>query len=187
MKQTILSIFLISVMLFFISCDSKPQEAQVISTKDISKNKTNFNPEFVLTTTKDEKIKLTVSKQAIFSKQLEGKIVLVNFWAPWCEPCKKEMPSFVKLQEKYKDDFIILGVLFDKQSTKEEVDSFLKKYKVNFPITVGEENFKLAKVFDNVKMIPESFLYTKDGIFIEKFIGEISEARLEKYILENRD
>ena len=95
------------------------------------------------------------------------------------------MPSFVELQEKYKNNFIILGVLFDKNISKEELTDFMKKYNMNFPVTVGEENFTLAKAFDDVKMIPESFLYTKDGIFIEKFVGEISKEKLEKYIKDN--
>jgi len=94
------------------------------------------------------------------------------------------MPSFVKLQEKYKEDFIIIGVLFDKKTSSEDLNKFLKKYKVNFPITVGEENYKLAKALDDVKMIPESFLYTKDGLLIQKFVGEINHKVLENYIIE---
>jgi thiol-disulfide isomerase/thioredoxin len=180
--KTVISIVLVFLPLFFNGCESKPQKAKTSEYEVKTQTKL---PKFTLTTTNNETINLTISRDTLFSKQLQNKIVLVNFWAPWCEPCKKEMPSFVKLQEKYKNDFVILGVLFDKETTKEDLDNFLKEYKVNFPITVGEENFNLAKVFDDVKMIPESFLYTKDGIFIEKFIGEISENKLETYIKNN--
>lgn len=183
MKKILFSILLISVSLFFTACESKPQEAQLVATTEIKKAVTV--PKFTLTTTKGEQITLEVSGQTMFSEELNGKIALINFWAPWCTPCVKEMPSFVKLQEKYKDDFIIVGVLFDKKSTPQQVAEFMKKYKMNFPVTVGEENYKMAKVFDNVQMIPESFLYTKDGIFIKKFIGEISEHKLEDYIKQN--
>lgn len=178
-------IFLVTLSLFFAACDSKT-EATLVEDKSSNNVQTATQlPKFILTTTKGEKINLEISNQTMFSKELNGKIVLINFWAPWCAPCEKEMPSFVKLQEKYKNDFVILGVLFDKKSTPKQVEEFLKKYKVNFPITVGEENFKLAKVYNDIKMIPESFLYSKDGIFIKKFVGEISEQKLENYIKDN--
>ena len=185
MKNILSLSFLFVMVILFSACDSKTQKAKVIESTDVQSTNSKKLPKFTLTTTKGEKVTLEVSNQTMFSKELNGKVVLVNFWAPWCEPCIKEMPSFVKLQEKYKDKFIILGVLFDKKSTKEDIAGFMKKYNVNFPITVGEENFKLAKVFDDVNMIPESFLYTKDGIFIKKFIGEISEDKLEQYIKEH--
>jgi len=183
MKIKVTSIFLIVVALFFTACENQSKQAHEItvasSKEKVVKKKMN---KYTLTTTTGEKITLDVSNGLMLSKQLNGKMVLINFWAPWCKPCVKEMPSFVELQEKYKDDFVILGVLFDKKSTKEEVDAFLKKFKVNFPIVVGEENFKMAKGFGDVQMIPESFLYTKDGLFLEKFIGEISREILENHI-----
>jgi thiol-disulfide isomerase/thioredoxin len=160
--KIIVSIVLVFLALLFNGCESKPQKAKTSEYEVTTQTKL---PKFTLTTTNNETINLTISRDTLFSKQLQNKIVLVNFWAPWCEPCKKEMPSFIKLQEKYKNDFVILGVLFDRETTKEDLNKFLKEYKVNFPVTIGEENFNLAKVFDDVKMIPESFLYTKDGIF----------------------
>ena len=185
MKNILSLIFLSVMIILFSACESKTQKAKVVESKNTPSTNSKKGVKFTLTTTKGENINLELFDQIIFSKKLNEKVVLVNFWAPWCEPCIKEMPSFVKLQEKYKDKFIILGVLFDKKSTKEEIASFMKKYNVNFPITVGEENFKLAKAFNDVKMIPESFLFTKDGIFIKKFVGEISEDTLEQYIKEH--
>ncbi len=182
-----LAIFLSGFVLLFTACDSKPHKAQEITQSITKKEKKEISQikKYTLTTTTGKKITFEVSNNVMFSKELNGKVVMLNFWAPWCKPCIKEMPSFVKLQEKYKDDFIIIGVLFDKKTSSKELDAFLRKYNVNFPITVGEENFKLAKAFDDIKMIPESFLYSKDGFFIEKFIGEISESKLEDYIKVN--
>ena len=185
MRVILSSIILFTMTVLFTACDSKTKKADVIEITSIESKKVVKVPSFTLTTTKGEKITLEVSNQTILSKQLNGKVVLINFWATWCNPCIKEMPSFVRLQEKYKDDFIILGVLFDKKYDKKELEKFMKKFNVNFPITIGEENFELGKEFDDIKMIPESFLYTKDGIFIEKFVGEISEHKLETYIKES--
>lgn len=183
MKKKILISLLISFTFILVGCGNSSEEATVIENSSVKK--VSQTAKFTLTTTKGETISLEVLGKAMFSKQLNGKVVLINFWAPWCKPCEKEMPSFVRLQEKYKDDFIILGVLFDKKSTKKELMSFLDKFKVNFPVTIGEENFRLAKEIDDVKMIPESFLYTKDGIFIKKFVGEINESELEEIIKES--
>jgi hypothetical protein len=58
----------------------------------------------------------------------------------------------------------------------------MTKYKMKFPVTIGAENFRMAKAFDNVTKIPESFLYAKDGKFIKKYVGEIGKVDLEKYI-----
>jgi len=169
----------------FTACDSKPQQAQAVQSNLIEKKNVAESSNYTLTTTTGDKITFEVSEGVLFSKELNGKTVLLNFWATWCKPCIKEMPSFVELQEKYKDDFIIIGVLFEKEKDKNELLAFMNKFNVNFPVTIGKENFELAKSFDDVKMIPESFLYNKSGFFIEKFLGEISESKLESYILSD--
>lgn len=183
MNRKLLYLILFSIL--FTACDSKSQKAQEVQSVDVKYQKEIKKTDtYTLTTTKGEKISLELDNGLLSSKQLNGKMVLLNFWAPWCKPCIKEMPSFVKLQEQYKDDFIIVGVLFDKKTSKEELSTFMKKHNVNFPVTVGEENYKLAKAFDDVQMIPESFLYTKGGLFVKKFVGEISHSVLETYIKE---
>jgi len=178
-------VFLYSIIfaLFFIGCDSKPQKAQEVEVTVVKEKKEILKAtNYTLTTTTGDKITFEVSDGVLFSKELNGKMVLINFWASWCKPCLVEMPSFVELQEKYKDDFLIIGVLFEKEKDQQELLSFMKKYNVNFPVTVGKENFRLAKDFDDVQMIPESFLYNKEGFFVEKFIGEVKKSKLENYI-----
>ena len=175
MKKNFIKFLLISAVLLFTACTDKDDSSSSVGSATSQMN-------FTLTTTNGEKISIEKYDIMILSKELEGKVVLINFWAPWCAPCVKEMPVFVELQKKYKNDFIILGILFDKKSSKEDVYSFIEKHKINFPITIGEENFNIAKAFEDVQMVPESYLYGKDGVFIEKFIGEVNQERLEKYI-----
>ena len=189
MKIKLVSISYIIIALFFIGCESKPQKAQEVqevqSTIVQKKSEIVKSDNFTLTTTTGEKITLEVSNGVLFSKQLNGKMVLINFWATWCKPCLVEMPSFVEMQKKYKNDFIIIGVLFEKEKDEKDLLAFMKKYNMNFPVTVGKENFRLAKTFDDVQMIPESFLYNKEGFFVEKFIGEIKKSKLENHIKES--
>tara|TARA_B110000046_G_C12965824_1_gene386639 strand:+ start:97 stop:651 length:555 start_codon:yes stop_codon:yes gene_type:complete len=176
-------IYFIIFVLVFIGCDSKEQKAQEVQSINTNYKKAVVKVDkYTLNTTKGEKITFEVSDAVLFSKQLNGKMVLISFWAPWCKPCVKEMPLFVELQEKYKDDFIILAVLFDRKQDLKKLNNFMKKHNVNFPVTIGEENYVLAKALDDVQMIPESFLYTKEGFFVEKFIGEINKSKLEKFI-----
>ncbi|MGB5867205.1 MAG: TlpA disulfide reductase family protein [Arcobacteraceae bacterium] len=180
-------VYSILLALFFIGCDSKPQQAQEVKSENINYRETAKKiVSYTLTTTKGEKIDLELTDGVLSSKQFKNKMVLVNFWAPWCKPCVKEMPSFVDLQEKYKDDFVILGVAYDTKTTPENLAIFMEKFKMNFPVTVGEENFRLARDFDDVKMIPESFFYSKEGLFIKKFVGEISHKVLEEYITQGK-
>ena len=187
MKKYLVSLSVVLTSLFFVACDSKPKQAQEVQSTMVEKKEILKSDSYTLTTTTGEKITFEVSDGVLFSKELNGKTVLINFWATWCKPCIKEMPTFVGLQEKYKDDFLILAVLFEKEKDKEDLSNFMKKYNVNFPVTVGEENFVLAKAFDDVKMIPESFLYNKAGFFVKKFLGEISKEKLEGHILEDME
>jgi thiol-disulfide isomerase/thioredoxin len=65
----------------------------------------------------------------------KGKVVLLNFWATWCGPCKAEIPGFVELQAQYKDDLVVLGLSVDDPA--EKAKAFADQYKVNYPIVLG--------------------------------------------------
>ena len=188
MKIVLSSIILTTLAIVFISCESKPQKAQEIQNTSKKLTKTGLiTNSYTLTTTANEKITFQVSNNVMLSNELNGKMVLINFWATWCKPCIKELPIFVELQKKYKDNFSIIAVLFEKDKDVKALINFMKKHDINFPVTVGEENFVLAKAFGDIQMVPESFLYTKDGFFVEKFIGEIDKSKLEKHIKEDME
>lgn len=183
MKIKLTSALLVIFVLFFTACDDQTSKAVEIKTSSIKQKKERVKvTKYTLTTTTGKTITFEGSKGLMSSKELEGKMILINFWAPWCKPCLKEMPTFVELQEKYKDNFVIVGVLFNQKKSTEELAVFMEKFKMNFPVTVGPENAVMAKGFDDVQMIPESFLYTKEGLYVEKFIGEISKSKLENHI-----
>ena len=77
---------------------------------------------------------------------------------------------------------MIIGVLFEKDKNIEELKSFVKEHNIKFPVTISEEqNFEMAKNF-NVKKIPESFLYGKSGLFLEKYVGIANEQNIINYI-----
>ncbi len=184
-NKIILSTLVIVFAFFITGCESKPQEQSQKIVQHSVKKEIPSKSSFSLKTTEGETISFDVDKGILVSKQLNGKVVLINFFATWCSPCRKEMPAFAQLQEKYKDDFIVIGILLEEDKDKKELDDFIKKYKINFPITVGEQNFELAEAYGGVKMLPESFIYSKEGLLLDEVVGIVDEFKLEKQIKES--
>ncbi len=120
----------------------------------------------------------TVNDQGKFdSATLQGKVVLVNFWATWCPPCRKELPSLMKLQEKYRDKGLaVVGISMDEGGAN-YVGKFLAKQKVTYPVILG--NGELARGFGGVIGVPASFLIDRKGELIRRYDGFASEEELQ--------
>lgn len=176
----------LTLTFLFSGCESKSEidENLVANVKNNTPEIKKFiSEEFNLTTTGGKNIKLKTREDGLDFKDYKGKkVILIDVFATWCPPCIKGIPVLKSLKEKYKDDFEIVSVLFEKDKEKEEILEFIEKYKINYPITMGEENFRFAKALGDVKKIPELFLYAKDGTFIKKFVGETKKEKFEKYI-----
>jgi thiol-disulfide isomerase/thioredoxin len=105
---------------------------------------------------------------------LRGKAVLVNFWATWCGPCKIEMPWFVKMQEKYgPDGLVIVGVAMD-DSGEKTISDFAKQMKINYPIVQGTE--KVGELYGGVEGLPTSFFLDRTGKIVDRQLGLASES-----------
>lgn len=111
----------------------------------------------------------------------KGKVVLLNFWATWCGPCKAEIPGFVELQEKYRDDLVIVG--FSVDDTADEAKAFAAEYKMNYPILLGEGREDLQDAYGPVWGIPASFLISRDGLVCRKHLGIAPKSVFEKEIV----
>lgn len=185
MKKSFL-IGLMFVGFLFTACDNKTtiDESVMVKSSVKNDNATTFVSEsFTLVTTDNKLITLKSTQQGLDFDEFKGKkVVLVDVFATWCPPCIEEIPVLKELKEKYKDNFEIVSVLFEKDKSKEEILEFIKKYQINYPITMGDDNFKLAKQLGDVKKIPEMFLFTKDGRFVKRFVGKVPKDELEQYI-----
>jgi peroxiredoxin len=108
---------------------------------------------------------------------LRGKVVLVNFWATWCPPCREEMPSMEKLYAAMSgEDFVMLAVNIE-ENGRDTVPAFLEKAPHTFPILYDDQG--VVQQLYGVYRFPESFVIRKDGVIDDKVIGAIDWAHPE--------
>ena len=121
--------------------------------------------------------------------QYRGKVVLVNFWATWCEPCRFEIPWLIEMQQKYgAKGFTVLGVAMDDEGRsvvapfvdKERFDVNGNKSQMNYPIVIG--NDAAADKFGGLLGYPTSVLIDRDGKQIKRITGLISYEEISKTI-----
>lgn len=171
MKKTIIAFIVLFVLLFLwdrflknqqkysenqsnepVTLDSKSTEEQKIQPKFVKA------PDFSLTSFNKNEIKLS---------NYRGKVVILDFWATWCPPCRAEIPHFIELYKKYKEQgLVIIGMAIDE---KYKVEKFIKEYKINYPVVMGDE--KIAGDFGGVYGLPTTFIIDKEGYIKEKFVG----------------
>jgi thiol-disulfide isomerase/thioredoxin len=99
----------------------------------------------------------------------KGKVVILDFWATWCPPCRAEIPHFIGLQDKYgKEGLVIVGVSVD-EGGPSVVSSFVKANKINYPIVLG--NLEVAQLYDATNGIPTTFVIDRKGNIVAKHLG----------------
>jgi thiol-disulfide isomerase/thioredoxin len=116
----------------------------------------------------------------VTSEQFKGKVVVVDFWATWCGPCKAEIPGYTQLQEKYgKDGLVIVGVSLD-QAGPSVVQEFAAKFGINYQLVMGDE--AIVAAFGGVEGIPTTFLIDRSGQIRDRKDHSEETAEYEKKI-----
>jgi thiol-disulfide isomerase/thioredoxin len=110
----------------------------------------------------------------------KGKVILLNFWATWCGPCKAEIPGFVELQKQYPKDLVVLGLSVD--DTVDKLKPYAEQYKINYPVLVGLGRDDVQEAFGPLWGIPTSFLIGRDGKICKKHMGIAPKAQFEREI-----
>jgi cytochrome c biogenesis protein CcmG/thiol:disulfide interchange protein DsbE len=120
---------------------------------------------------------------------LKGKVVVVNFWATWCEPCRVEIPWMIAYQQKYADKgFTMLGVAMDEDG-KSAVDPFVQSTQfdvggqqvtMNYPIVLGNDD--IADKFGGMLGLPTSIVVSREGKIVKRYIGLVNETDLDNQI-----
>ena len=110
----------------------------------------------------------------------KGKVILLNFWATWCGPCRAEIPALVELQQEYKDDLVILG--FSVDDTAEKLLPYAAEFKMNYPVLVGNGREDVQEAFGPLFGIPVSVIIGRDGVIAKKHSGIATKEQIEREI-----
>jgi thiol-disulfide isomerase/thioredoxin len=104
----------------------------------------------------------------VSTAQWQGKVVILNFWATWCPPCREEIPILIELAKKYKDSLLIVGVSVD-DGSPDEVREFAKAFHMNYPVVMWSH--ELVSEYGGVPALPTTFLINKDARIVQKHEG----------------
>src|SRR5262245_46500535 len=110
----------------------------------------------------------------------KGKVILLNFWATWCHPCKEEIPDLVALQEQYKDSIVVLGFSIDDKP--EELKQYAAQYQMNYPVLVGAGHENIQEAYGPMWGVPVTVIIGRDGRIAKKQSGIRSLEQFDKEI-----
>jgi peroxiredoxin len=111
-----------------------------------------------------------------------GKVVLLNFWATWCGPCKIEIPWFIDLEQRYKDQgFAVVGVSMDEDGW-EVVKPYIENRKVNYRVLLG--NDIVGNLYGGIESLPTTYMIDRDGRIASIHIGLVSKKDYENEIIQ---
>jgi peroxiredoxin len=157
LRYVVLMLIALVAVFSLVACDdSRTQAPQQLQGGLIGQTA----PDLTLTDMQGQKVSLS---------QFRGKVVILNFWATWCPPCREEMPSMEKLHLDYQDKGLVMLAVNVEQNGKEVVADFLKKTPYSFPILLDED--QVVQNSYGVFRFPESFIIDRNGVVIERIIG----------------
>lgn len=134
---------------------------------------TDKAPDFTLVNVEGKNVSLSDYK---------GKVVIIDFWATWCGPCRRGIPDLVELQKEYKDNLAVIGISLDQENTKANVPGFVTNMKINYPIVYT--NDKVINDYGGINAIPTTFIIDKDGNIVKKLVGLYPKNVFEKQLDE---
>ncbi len=120
----------------------------------------------------------SLDNQEIHLADYSGKIIILNFWASWCEPCRLEMPVLQKFSDLYPNKLVVVGI--NSSDSTMEMSSFASTYRIDFPLLVDHSNAIADKYF--IRGIPTTFFLDENHTIVATHISELSELDMQKYL-----
>lgn len=166
-----LLIMAITTTLLFAGCDKKASDdGKQLPAYQASASTGSAAPEFKLETTEGKTLKLSDYK---------GKVVIVDFWATWCPPCRRGIPDLIEIQKEYGSAVAVIGISVD-QDTKNDVVPFMQKMGINYPVVYGDA--QTAQAYGGIESIPTSFVIDQKGDIAANNVGLVSKSDLTQTI-----
>lgn len=149
--------FVTSLLLCFIPARSAAQDSDQPTIRFV--RNPDLAPDFKLTGLDGKPVTLESAK---------GKVILLNFWATWCGPCRAEIPDLIELQNKYKDRLQILGLVVD-DDDQDAIRKFVAEFKINYPVALATDDIRVQ--YGGIGALPTSFMLDSEGRVVQKHEG----------------
>jgi len=121
----------------------------------------------------------SVDGQQLNLATYRGKVVLLDFWATWCVPCRSEIPHFVEFQNQYASQgFQVIGISMD--DGPKPVQGFSREFKMNYPVAMGTT--KLAESYGGILGLPVTFVIGRDGRILAKYVGATEASAIQREV-----
>ncbi|MBT3280017.1 MAG: TlpA family protein disulfide reductase [Campylobacteraceae bacterium] len=192
------TLFLLIFIILVQGCESK----ETISDETFTKEKETVKKEvkantkddadkivFNLKTYDDKKFNITINNQKWNFEGYENKVILLDFFATWCPPCKRSIPHLNTIRTQFKDKVEILGLDIGNRdgtiNSKEKLAKFIKDYNIKYPVTRGNVNNQIFSGLSSLNpmgSIPFMILFNQDGQFVKPYVGMVPEQQLHNDI-----
>ena len=118
--------------------------------------------------------------KTIHSSDFKGKVVVLDFWATWCPPCRAEIPGFIELQKEYQArGLAVVGISVD-QTSSDTVKSFAKKLGINYPVVLTDT--KIVDAYGGIDGLPTTFIIDRKGRIVKQHLGFTEKSEIESEI-----
>jgi thiol-disulfide isomerase/thioredoxin len=186
-KTRLILTLLLPLILFFTGCNKKSErnesaasaETQQRAESAIQQKEQEGPSTITLHTTSGEDILLTATPKGIIFGGYEGKVVLLDFFATWCPPCRAEIPHLADIQNAYKGKVQIIGVLMEENKDDLEIQKFEKEFGINFPIANSPANFALSDALGGIRSLPTMVMYDTKGDYFTHYVGAAPQEMIE--------
>ena len=191
-----ISLLLSLLLVFFLTACSKKEDQRELSISSVVEdvNQSSLHEEeaarsFVLTDVDGRELNITVDGDTMSFQNVEQPLLLMNFFATWCPPCKGELPDLSQLQKKHMKDLFVIGVLVNDEQNSTQLRRFMKKHDIGYFISHASDNDNLAAIVIKKLKLPENFpiplsvLY-KNGKLYRYYEGAMPIEMLENELMQ---